>query len=297
MPRYNGPVIDTHHHLWRADNGFITAPVGARMYAEDAAPIRRPYPVEELVEDFGDHKIVKSVHVQTNGYADPMDEPRWLQQTADRAGYPHGIVAYADMTDPNLGRHLDALAKLPNMRGVRHQLCWDVKVKNRYVDRPDLCWTPEFRRGVAMLKDYDFSFDLQGFPLQFSGFADLIRANPKTKFALIHAGHIEDTSAEGIAYWRDGLRWLVDLPNLHVKCSGLNMFARNLDPNRINIALATVIAMFGLDRCFYGSNFPMEKIWVTYDAYISAYKDALAHMPEADQRAFFHDNGARFYRL
>ncbi len=55
--------------------------------------------------------------------------------------------------------------------------------------------------------------------------------------------------------------------------------------------------MFGAERCLYGSNFPIEKLWTDYAALIGAVKDALADEPEETRRAVFHDTAARAYRL
>ena len=65
----------------------------------------------------------------------------------------------------------------------------------------------------------------------------------------------------------------------------------------MRIVLDHVLDRFGADRCFYGSNFPLEKLWANYDDLVAACKEILAPRSEAEQRAFFHDTAAAFYRI
>ena len=59
---------------------------------------------------------------------------------------------------------LDQLAKYPLMRGVRMQLHWHENPMYRFAPRPDLMNDEhQFRRNIASLSDYDWSFDLQVF--------------------------------------------------------------------------------------------------------------------------------------
>jgi predicted TIM-barrel fold metal-dependent hydrolase len=55
--------------------------------------------------------------------------------------------------------------------------------------------------------------------------------------------------------------------------------------------------MFGAERCFFGSNFPVEKLKSSYDGLVAMLKTALAQRPASDQRRFFHDTAAQFYRI
>jgi predicted TIM-barrel fold metal-dependent hydrolase len=57
------------------------------------------------------------------------------------------------------------------------------------------------------------------------------------------------------------------------------------------------IDMFGAERCLFGSNFPVEKIWTTYPDLIAAYRSAIEPLGEKVARAAFHDTAARIYRL
>jgi len=51
----------------------------------------------KLVRDAKNQNLVRSVHLDVGcDPKDPVGETRWLQAIADRCGFPHGIVGYAD---------------------------------------------------------------------------------------------------------------------------------------------------------------------------------------------------------
>jgi predicted TIM-barrel fold metal-dependent hydrolase len=183
------------------------------------------------------------------------------------------------------------------MRGVRMQLHWHENAEYRFALRPDISDDPIFRRNFAALGDYGFSFDLQVFAAQMGGAARLAGEFPKTILVLQHAGMLEDLSERGRDEWRDGMRLLAAQPNVVAKLSGLGTFIHRNDPQHIGAIVTETAALFGLHRCLYGSNFPIEKLWTLYDSLLAAYRAALARYPEVEQRAMLHGNAARVYRI
>ncbi len=89
--------------------------------------------------------------------------------------------------------------------------------------------------------------------------ARLARAFPDTTFVLAHAGMLEDRSVEDLHRWREGMRALADCRNVNVKLSGLGTFDHAYRLEVIAPIVADTVAMFGADRCLYGSNFPDRK--------------------------------------
>ena len=57
------------------------------------------------------------------------------------------------------------------------------------------------------------------------------------------------------------------------------------------------VAIFGADRCLWGSNFPIEKLWTDYSTLYRTFREAIAHLDERQQRAILHDTAARLYRI
>ncbi len=109
-------------------------------------------------------------------------------------------------------------------------------------------------------------------------------ACPDVTFVLQHAGMLEDLSAAGRAAWRDGMTRLAACPNVVCKLSGLGTFIHRNDPAHIAAIVAESVAMFGPDRCLFGSNFPIEKLWTSYRDLVQAYLDATGIKPKPARR-------------
>src|SRR5919112_727634 len=257
MPLYSGPMIDTHHHIWRRnDVAWLADPPVPRMFG-DYFGLRRDYGVEEWMNDIVPEGAVKSVHVTAMwAPGKELQETRWLQSVADEQGFPHGIVCNANLADPDIEAQLKEQKTFPNVRGVRQMLYWDNIVLRQAAARPDLCNTPDFRRGFALLEKLDLHFELQIF--------------------LGHAGMLADRSPQGIEQWRRALTSIAAFPNVHVKLSGIGMFTNGVTGEQVRQVVRDCIQIFGIERTIYGSNFPLEKLAASYADYFAHYRKTMS---------------------
>jgi len=291
-------VVDGHHHIWRqADLPWLAGPMQPRIFGP-YEPIRRDYSIEEFRADITGSDVVKSVYVQTNwAPATYEDEAAWVQRTAERTGWPHAIVAYADFSADDVRPQLDRLSRYPLVRGARMQLHWHENPQYRFAARPDMPADPRIARNVGHLADYGWTFDLQVFAAQMAYAADLAESCPKVTFVLQHAGMLEDLSPAGRAEWRAGMVQLAACPNVVTKLSGLGTFLHRNDPAHIAHVVGETVGIFGAGRCLFGSNFPVEKLWTSYGALIEAYRDALSRFAPKEQQAILHDTAMSVYRI
>jgi predicted TIM-barrel fold metal-dependent hydrolase len=291
-------IVDAHHHIWRqADLPWLSGPMQPRIFGP-YEPIRRDYPIREYLDDLAGSGVTRSVYVQTNWANDRFeDETVWVQQTARDHGWPHAIVAFADFAVDDVRPQLDRLARYPLVRGVRMQLHWHENPLYRFAVRPDLCADPVIRRNVARLADYDFSFDLQVFSAQMADAAALAEACPDVTFILQHAGMLEDLSPQGRSAWRAGMWRLAACPNVDSKLSGLGTFIHRNDPAHVADVVHETVAVYGADRCLFGSNFPIETLWTTYRELVDAYLSAMTSLETNDRDAVLRTTAQRVYRL
>lgn len=291
-------IIDAHHHIWRqTDLPWLLGPTQPRIFgAYDA--IKRDYPIEEFLDDIKGTGVEKSVYVQANWAPNwAADEVAWVQETANRTGWPHAIVGYCDMTVPDARPALDRLAKHPLMRGIRQQFHWHENELYRFAKSPDLCREGNVQRNIGYLADYGWSFDLQVFAGQMEGACELADACPKVTFVLQHAGMPEDLSDEGRAHWKARMKELAKRENVVSKLSAFGTFIHRNDEAHIERILHDTIAIFGARRCLFGSNFPIEKLWTSYGELIGAFLKAAGDLSTGRQQAIFHDTAKRVYRL
>ncbi|EHK57285.1 amidohydrolase family protein [Allomesorhizobium alhagi] len=291
-------IVDAHHHIWRqADLPWLQGPMVPRIFGPYDA-ICRDYPIEEFLADIAGSGVEKSVYVQTN-WAKPqaVDEVAWVQAIADRHGWPHGIVGYADLLSDDARETMKRQSAYPLMRGIRMQLHWHENEMYRFAATPDLMSDSRLRENIRVLADHGWSFDLQVFTSQMADAARLAADNRDIIFVLQHAGMLEDISPSGRQAWREGMKRLAGEENVVSKLSGLGTFIHRNDAAHVADVIAETIAIFGPERCLFGSNFPIEKLWTSYADLVAAYHAALAPYPEEVQRAVLRDTAIRIYRL
>lgn len=292
------PIIDAHHHIWRQqDLPWLRGPMAPRIFGPYEA-IRRDYPVTEFKDDISASNVVGSVYVQVNW--DPqkeLDEVRWVDSVAEEAGLPNVIVGYVNLLSEDAPQMLKAQSAFSRMRGIRMQLHWHENEMYRFASAPDQMNLPIFRKNLALLQDYGWSFDLQLFASQMADGAAMAKDFPDITFILQHSGMLEDLSTEGHALWLEGMKQLADCPNVVSKLSGFGTFIHENNDNHIKDVVNQTISLFGAKRCLFGSNFPIEKLWTDYSSLVTSHRKALAGYSQDIQRSILHDNAMRIYQI
>lgn len=302
MPLYEGPIVDSHHHtIWdcEANYPWMNAPMRPMIFGDDWSGVKREYSIENFIADNAPHNVTQSVHVQANfDISRPAEETKGLQGFAEQHGFPHGIVAYADLTESNIEATLAGHLAYANTRGIRQQVYYHAENENwRFVAQPDFCLSNAFRRGLSALYEHDLTFDWQGFDSQFGALAELAKSHSGLRICLVHAGMLTSLDASTVNAWTEALQLLAPRDNVFIKVSGLNTFSRKLDEPMMAHVTDTVLDMFGADRCFYGSNFPVEGMWTPLADYTAAQKRAMAGRSDEVNQKFFHDTAKAFYRI
>ena len=291
-------IIDAHHHIWRKnDLPWLRDEPQPRIFGEYAS-IRRDYPIEEYLADIQAQNVEKSVYVQTNWTpSDGVKEVAWVQSVADRSTHLNAIVGYADLGSPKVEETLAQQRQFTRFRGIRQQLHWHTNSQYRFASRPDLMNDSAWRRGFSLLEKFGLIFELQIFANQMSDGAALAAAFPGIKIVLEHAGMLEDRSREGWERWREGMRQLAKERNVYVKLSGLGTFERTCSKELMRPVIVETVEMFGPNRCMFGSNFPIEKIWTSYAELLAAYQSVLADFSLQERNEIMGNTAATVYSL
>ena len=311
------PICDPHHHLWDRP--------GSR------------YVLEELVQDTGGgHNIVKTVFVEcrseyrTDGPEEmrPVGETEFVESIAVRSASGEsgatrvaaGIVGHADLTlgaavAPVLEAHI--AASRDRFRGIRHISAWDASPDIRSsAGTAGLLLDPEFREGFACLERHGLSFDAWLYHPQIVDLTDLAKAFPGITIILDHvggplaigphAGQRERVFQD----WQQAIAALAACPNVVVKLGGLGMPVCGFDwheratpPGSAELAEAMApyylwcIEQFGIDRCMFESNFPVDKVSYSYTVMWNAFKRITSDFSPEDRAVLFHHTATRAYRL
>jgi predicted TIM-barrel fold metal-dependent hydrolase len=294
------PVIDTHHHMWDSRSGhpaWLSVPPSPSAFQGDMTPIWKSYLIEDYLRDIAGQNVRSSVYIECGwGGEQALAEARWVQSIADRHGYPHGIVAYAELDSPGLRQHLEALAGIANVRGIRQTMNWDADPRFRVAARADLMDDPRWRRGLRLLADFGLHFELSVYPRQMAIAARVVREHENV-FVLSHTGMPLRKDAEELSAWRTGLRALAASEHVVCKLSGLGMFDHQWTAESIRPFMLEALGIFGPARCMWGSNFPVDRLYSGYDRLLDAARVITKDLTAQERVQLFHDTAQRIYRL
>lgn len=292
-------IVDAHHHLWKLSDGYNypwlqDTPLTAGVLG-DLTPIVRDYQLADYRADTYSYDLVGSVHMEAVP-ADAVAETRWVQTCADNGGLPSVLVALVPLHTPDAERLIAEHRQFPRVRGIRHIVNWHPNPKVSFTDHNFLC-DSAWVAGFGLLKKYDLSFDLQIYPGQLGDAAALARRYPDTLIILNHTGMPIDRDAAGIATWLDGMKQLAGCNNVVTKISGLGMLDWHWNLESIRPFVLQAIEYFGTDRAMFGSNFPVDRLYSSFDALYGAFEAIVQPFSESEKSKLFHDNALRLYRI
>ena len=294
------PIIDAHHHFW--DLGLNKHPwlCGEERIPfryGDYSPICRNYLVEDYQHDAAGHNVVKTVHMEAEWSPDdPVGETQWLHELHDATGYPHAVIGQAWFAREDIADVLAGHAAHPLMRSVRQKPSAAPSPDAFIAAAPGSMADPGFRAGYAYLATHGLHYDLQTPWWHLGEAADLARDFPDTLIILNHTGLPADRSDDGLAGWREAMERFADQPNTAVKISGIGVPGEKWTAALNGGIVLKTIDIFGVDRCMFASNFPVDSICATYDEIFTSFKETVSGFSPEDRRKMFHDNAARIYR-
>ncbi|MBB2690750.1 UNVERIFIED_ORG: putative TIM-barrel fold metal-dependent hydrolase [Rhizobium esperanzae] len=301
--RYDGPVIDPHHHLW--DLSLQRHPwlqkareTGDEMVVGNLGPILRDYGIDDYRADAARQNIVATVHVEAGwSVAYPLEESRWLDGLDRSSGVARRYVARVPLDGPDAARLLEAEAENPSVVGIRDILSWHPDAAKRFASRPDRMGDRAWRAGLAHATRLGLVFDLMLYPWQMDEALDLVRAFPQTLFVLNHGGSPADRTQDGMALWRRGLRALGKEPNLRLKISDLVAYDHAWTLESLRPVIEHCLACFGPERAMFASDFPVAGLHASFDEVYQVYRTVAAELSLDEQRALFFATANDTYRL
>ncbi|MCY4101622.1 MAG: amidohydrolase family protein [Rhodobacteraceae bacterium] len=287
--------IDAHHHLW--DLNEVDYPwlmeFGKERFFGNPKPIQRNYLIEEFRSDANGEGFEGSVHIQV-GAADGLEEARWVQEVADKNPDWNLVqVAFCDLTSSSRESILKQYSDMSTIVGIR-QIVGRSEEEDRLSGTNNLLFDSEFLRGLEAIANLGYSFDLQLTPPLMSAAVRIFSRIPELNVILCHAGSPKATEGEGFKLWEEGISELASLPNMSCKISGLPMFFRENDTSVYKPIIDTCLQSFGVDRCMYGSNFPVDSLYKDYGTLVNGYE---ACIPEELHPQVFGRNAWNTYFL
>jgi predicted TIM-barrel fold metal-dependent hydrolase len=304
-------IWDSHFHVWDISENTTSGHDASQLFSPNDNPI---YSMESYSKDIslaGSHfrhiggafcEAVSACHVGTSGdeyISACLAETSYASKELSAAKTNNIIISTAPLEDVNIGKILAQLAEVPFVRGVRQILNFEPPwPRNKQLG--DLLCDPKWQQGYAELKNFSMSWDLQINPNQFQDAARVIEKNPETPVIIGHLGTptLNDITEKKAVYW-DGLKALSDLDNVFMKISMLAYTDPEWETNPlIKDTVLRVIDLFGVDRCQFASNLPVENLWGwdakrIYAGFLGIVDNQFSH---EDQQKLFADNAKKVYQ-
>lgn len=291
-------IVDPHQHFWQLHRSYpwLQRPVDPERFTGDDSAIRRDYMPDDLRRDFAGLNLIGTVHVEACA-GDPELEVRWLQSLHEADGLPSAVVAGANLLADDAIPHLERVAELPVVRGVRHILNWHADPNYTYVERNDLLTDRRWLSVFARLAGLGLSFDLQVYPHQLAGAARLAQEFPETLIILNHTGMPLGTGHGQMDVWRRGIDELARQSNTAVKISGLGMTLHPWNADTFRPFVRYAIESFGPWRAMFASNFPVDKVYSDIPTLYGAFDQLCGDLSRPEREALFAGTARRIYRL
>ncbi|MFM0324260.1 amidohydrolase family protein [Caballeronia glebae] len=313
------PIVDAHHHLWDRQTGrYLTDEFGqdlrcghrvvSTVYVQCRSMLRHDGP--ESMKPVGEIEFASGIAAMfaSGGYGP--------------ARACEVIVGGADlMLGDDLENVLETMLAVSGgrLRGIRNPLAWheSPEVSSSPVTPPrELMLDHAFQRGVRTLARFGLSLDAWVYHTQLGELYELARAASDVTIVIDHfggpvgVGPHEGRREQVFTDWKHGLARLATLPNTRIKLGGAGMsvfgsdFARrDMPPSSSDLAAEwqpyfdTCIDLFGVERCMFESNFPVDKGMFGYGVLWNAFKRLASAMTPAEKAALFSETAAATYRL
>jgi predicted TIM-barrel fold metal-dependent hydrolase len=219
---------------------------------------------------------------------------RYVESLIGDTGLPTVAVAHTRLDAPEAAELLAYHAAFPFVRSIRH--------KPRANPRPGMAepggmTDSAWRRGFAQLAPLGLRFDLQTPWWHMGEAAALARDFPDTALIINHAGLPADRSAEGLAGWRTAMAQVADCPNVCVKISGIGVPGQAWTAQANGAIVRHLIEVFGVTRCMFASNFPVDSLCGSFEALFGGFGDIVADLSDDEQDALFRRNAIRIYDM
>ena len=277
----DGPIVDSHHHFWdleRFEYGWIPpAP----------SVLRRNYLPEDLAPVLDRNGVTNTVLVQAH---QSVQEARFLLDLAEANEFVAGVVAWVDLTSPEVGDTLDELRQRDKLVGIRHQVEGD----------PDDAWLTRDAavRGLKEVADRGLAYDVLVKPRHLKYVPGLAERVPNLRMVVDHIAKplIREGAMEP---WASDIAEVASIPGVYCKVSGM---VTEADHTRWSVEdlkpyMSHIVERFGLDRLMWGSDWPVCLLASSYDGVLQAALEAVGPLSDKDRAKLFGRNAVEFYRL
>lgn len=278
-------TIDSHHHFWTIGNRDYPWMAGLDSITRDFGP-------DDLQPLLDDNGIDATVLIQT---VSEVAETREFLLTAAEIDYIAGVVGWVDLAEPGVAATLADLKSQHGgsfLVGIRHQIH----------DEGDPAWfrREDARRGLKAILDAGLAYDVLVRTRELPAAIETVGMFPEGRFVIDHLAKPPIASGQ-LEPWASLMREFGPMPNVACKLSGLVTEANHdaWTPEDLKPYVATVLEIFGPERCMFGSDWPVCLLAASYDQVVATLRTLLRELgvDAAGMTAIFGAAVAKWYQL
>ena len=289
-------------HLWDMNVGnypWLMEPEEKELPFAKIEDLAVDYRLFEYQQETSEIDLAGFVHVEAAwDPKDPTAETRWLASALEGSDIPYSLVAHANLLNENFPDLLAEHYALSNrVVGIRQILNFHADPKFTFTDNPSIMEDKVWRRNFAHLGDQGMGFDLQIFADQADQAADLAKEFPQTKMAINHFLMPIDFDETDFAPWKVEMAKLARCENVAIKLSGLYMYHRDWSKAMLNTLIDAAVELFTPERVMWGSNFPVDRQFVTLEKLLAGFEESLSRYDQATREAVMWRTANNWYRL
>lgn len=280
------PIVDTHLHVWDVSK--------FRYPWLDTQPLLNgTILIDEYQTATQNCKVEKMVFVQCECIPEQhMQELDWVTKIANtEEPRIEGIVPWAPLElGEAVRKNLDKMKENKLVKGIRRMI---------ETEAMDFCLQPDFIKGVQILEEYGYIFDLGTKYTQMDAILKFVdRVGPGVKFALNHLGK-PGVKEVALDPWREQIKELACHENVYCKFSSLPSEAdhKNWNKEQIRPFAEHIIECFGYDRLMFGTDWPPIERAASIDTCIQLTQEFTQGCMAEESRKLYYDNAIRFYNL
>lgn len=282
-------VVDAHVHLWDPARTDWYPYLSGRQQLQgigDPSGMARRFDVPTYQVEAAGWNVEKLVNVAAATGRHSIDETLDLEQRADIDGHPDAIIGGLPPTDTTAEAEalLDQQLAATRFRGVRPMGFFESALPSKEV--------------LAAVRDRDLVFELMAHPDQLQPAAAGLAAFDDLVVVVEHTGWPRSTDDAERALWSAGIGALAALgDNVVCKLSGLAMPLGTMAADALAPWIEPALEAFGVDRCFFASNFPVDGMHGTFDELYEAFATITAGLDDESRDKLFAANAERVYRI
>lgn len=287
MARQPTRVVDAHVHLWDPARTDWYPYLSGRQQLNmgDVSGMARRFDVPTYQAEAARWNVEKLVNVAAAIGHHSIEETLELDRRADVDGHPDAIIGGLPPTGSveEAVELLDRQMAAPRFRGVRPMGVFDSPLPADDV--------------LRALQERGLVFELMTHPDQLQSAATGLAAFDELVVVVEHTGWPRSSSDEEFALWKAGIDALAGLgENVVCKLSGLAMPLGSMRVDAFAPWLEHAIEAFGVDRCMFASNFPVDGMHGTFDELYSTFAAVTAGLDNESRDKLFAANAERVYR-